>query len=266
MRSFLPRVHLSLLSLAGLGAAAACSSPSWPTLPGSPPPSSAESPAATAADAGSVSSEWSPPVENAAPSGDFDASSLVYPSASPPADDASAPDSATASDPSPAPTAQPLQSAEMFVHIHGGHPEWWALWIPATPKLNQGMKDPPASVLETAVAKGNWPPPTNNIPDSRGDNGDNGYSSDGGEDDAGGGYTLTTGGQCGSPSVYCYTGENYSPLIIDFGGRGVSLRAPNDGARFDIQGTGQGTLLSWPTDGRANAFLVLDRNGDGRIR
>jgi hypothetical protein len=158
----------------------------------------------------------------------------------------------------------------MFVHIHGGKPQWWALWVPATAALKNGQKDPSSAVLATAIAGGDWPPPAQFIVepnDERGDNGDGGYYgyADDGGTDAGSGITLTTGGQCGSSDCTCYTGENYSPLVIDLGGHGVSLLAPNAGARFDIAGTGEPLLVSWPTDGRANAFLVLDRDGDGRI-
>jgi hypothetical protein len=137
-------------------------------------------------------------------------------------------------------------TSEIYVHIYSHSPQWWALWVPASAKLYNGMTDPGQGVLNTAVSHGSWPPPQT--------------FSYGGWD-----YTLMTGGQCGSPTTCCYVSENYSPLVIDFVGRPVELTAPNSGTRFDITGDGTRQLISWPSDGKAVAFLAFDRNRDGRI-
>jgi hypothetical protein len=181
-------------------------------------------------------------------------------------------DAGSLAPPAPAPSAPPAPKpmAEMFVHIHSYQPQWWALWIPSTAPLQNGQKDPPASVLSTAIAGGNWPPPPIFYADSTRGGGytesDAGsYAGNGEDGGAGNGWSLTSNGQCGSSDTMCYVGEDYSPLIIDFAGRGLSLTVPNAGTRFDIVGTGRKILISWPRDGVATSFLVDDRNHDGKI-
>jgi hypothetical protein len=199
--------------------------------------------------------------------------------------DDSSDDAGSAGDASsaPAPPPAPQPKAEMFVHIHAYEPQWWALWIPSTAMLQNGQKDPPASVLSSAIAGGNWPPPSTFFAEPTVGGGytetDGGYTTGGnggdtppraGEDggtgsSSGGSWTLTTNGQCGSSTTTCYVGEDYSPLIIDFAGRGLSLTVPNAGTRFDITGSGRKILISWPRDGVATSFLVYDRDHDGKI-
>jgi Ca2+-binding EF-hand superfamily protein len=48
-------------------------------------------------------------------------------------------------------------------------------------------------------------------------------------------------------------------------GNGFSLTSPANGVRFDIAATGSPMQISWTAPGAANAFLVLDRNGNGVI-
>jgi hypothetical protein len=60
-------------------------------------------------------------------------------------------------------------------------------------------------------------------------------------------------------------GENYSPLVVDLGDRGIRLTAPNAGVRFDIVGDGSPRPIAWPTPASHAAFLALDRNGNGTI-
>lgn len=65
---------------------------------------------------------------------------------------------------------------------------------------------------------------------------------------------------CGSPiSEYC------SPIIIDVSGDGFHLTSAQDGVRFDIKGNGLPLQVAWTAPGSLNAFLVLDRNGNGII-
>jgi hypothetical protein len=56
-----------------------------------------------------------------------------------------------------------------------------------------------------------------------------------------------------------------SPIIIDTTGGGIRLTSALDGVLFDIAATGHQTQIAWTTAGSRNAFLVLDRNGNGRI-
>jgi hypothetical protein len=65
---------------------------------------------------------------------------------------------------------------------------------------------------------------------------------------------------CDSPiSEYC------SPIIIDVSGGGFHLTSAQDGVRFDIAGNGRPLQIAWTASGAMNAFLVLDRNGNGLI-
>jgi hypothetical protein len=61
---------------------------------------------------------------------------------------------------------------------------------------------------------------------------------------------------------YC---QFVSPIIIDVEGNGYNLTDADDGVWFDFFGTGQEIHLSWTARGSDDAFLALDRNGDGFI-
>jgi hypothetical protein len=56
-----------------------------------------------------------------------------------------------------------------------------------------------------------------------------------------------------------------SPIIIDTTGRGFHLTSPAGGVRFDIRGTGIPIQIAWTAADSGNAFLALDRNGNGII-
>jgi len=80
--------------------------------------------------------------------------------------------------------------------------------------------------------------------------------------------------QCGNP---CIGGEDpfnspdsgyspdCSPILIDVSGDGFQLTNAQNGVTFDIRGTGMPLKISWTASGSKNAFLVLDRNGNGVI-
>ena len=57
----------------------------------------------------------------------------------------------------------------------------------------------------------------------------------------------------------------YSPIIIDTSGTGFRLTSAENGVRSDIQGDGHPRQLSWTAPDSSNAFLALDRNGNGMI-
>jgi hypothetical protein len=56
-----------------------------------------------------------------------------------------------------------------------------------------------------------------------------------------------------------------SPIIIDTEGEGFHLTSAENGVRFDIRNDGHLPQIAWTDPRFHNAFLVLDRNGDGII-
>lgn len=77
---------------------------------------------------------------------------------------------------------------------------------------------------------------------------------------------------CDFTSAVCTTnggtwncGFDESPIIIDLGGNGYNLTSAVQGVKFDIRGDGIKRLVSWTKAGDDDAWLVLDRNGNGRI-
>jgi hypothetical protein len=68
-----------------------------------------------------------------------------------------------------------------------------------------------------------------------------------------------TGAFGGNPDPTC------SPIIIDTEGEGFRLTSAEDGVMFDIRGDGHPIRIAWTEAGSHNAFLALDRNGDGTI-
>ena len=56
-----------------------------------------------------------------------------------------------------------------------------------------------------------------------------------------------------------------SPIIIDVSGQGFNLTDAQHGVNFDISGTGKSIQIAWTAPGASNAFLCLDRDGDGHI-
>jgi len=56
-----------------------------------------------------------------------------------------------------------------------------------------------------------------------------------------------------------------TPIIIDVDGSGFHLTDYAGGVKFDMFGTGEPVQMSWTAPGSTNAFLALDRNGNGVI-
>jgi hypothetical protein len=63
----------------------------------------------------------------------------------------------------------------------------------------------------------------------------------------------------------CYWSCEESPIILDIKNDGYSLTDAINGVPFDLQGGGTIAKWSWTSRGSDDAFLALDRNGDGRI-
>jgi hypothetical protein len=84
------------------------------------------------------------------------------------------------------------------------------------------------------------------------------------QDSSGGG-----GGFGNCPPGYMPNQDNgcnlTTPVIIDVDGTGFELTDLSHGVSFDMFNTGRVVHLSWTAEGSTNAFLVLDRNGNGII-
>lgn len=66
----------------------------------------------------------------------------------------------------------------------------------------------------------------------------------------------------GYPNCRC---SDPSPVLLDVSGDGFALTDAAGGVNFDLNADGQSERLSWTAAGSDDAWLVLDRNGDGIV-
>ncbi len=63
----------------------------------------------------------------------------------------------------------------------------------------------------------------------------------------------------------CRCEDFVSPVIVDIRGDGFNLTDSDNGISFDLDSDGAPETLSWTSTGSDDAWLVLDRNGNGLI-
>lgn len=71
--------------------------------------------------------------------------------------------------------------------------------------------------------------------------------------------------ECTEGENVCSGWGNQSPLVLDLDGNGFRFSGWPDVVAFDIDDDGYAEIINWTGRDQADAFLVLDRNGNGSI-
>jgi hypothetical protein len=66
-------------------------------------------------------------------------------------------------------------------------------------------------------------------------------------------------------SVWCACVDDPTPIVLDVAGDGIALTPFNGGVEFDFDANGTREKASWTMNGSDDAWLALDRNGNGVI-
>jgi len=74
-------------------------------------------------------------------------------------------------------------------------------------------------------------------------------------------WGCPTGTTDGGDGCCCYP----TPILLDVSGSGFALTDAQNGVRFDMGGDGHAEPIAWTAAGSDNAWLCLDRNGNGTI-